>query len=527
MKQRLHRHSQRSLATLTLILACLVLALPGHAGNAADSRSISVIGLTPEAVPEAVSRPGFALLLGASRYRSPRWPDLGAIPEELRLVEQAFRHQGFVVRSELDLPATDLNSVVREFMATYGAEKSHRIVIYFAGHGYSRQDGRRGYLVPVDAPHPQDDAPGFLARAIEMSEVIAWARQMDAEHALFIFDSCFSGTVLQQRGQPVESRLNQQMQAKPVRHFITAGGPDELVPARSDFAPALAAALTHGLADLDGDGFITGTELGMYLQGHISQYGRQTPWHAKLPDPRYSAGEFIFRGAATDPRPTAPAITASVPHDAVLRVESSPSGAMVYLDGRLAGLTPVRLTGLTPKHSRLELRLDGHEPQRADLHLRPGEDRLYETRLVAVSPEYRFWLETRPSSASVRFISHPSLRYAEGMTLPPGRYRLEVTAVGHDSEQIDVEISTADVRLVARLDQHRSASATPPVSAAAPVARRPTVSAERPATCWAQNSFGQMFYWFGPSAAFSRNQALAACATHTPPWGQCAITHCQ
>ena len=67
-------------------------------------------------------------------------------------------------------------------------------------------DRGEGYLVPADAPLPasERDFPGeaFLQKALPMSQVVAWARQMAARHVLFLFDNGFSGTVFKARSLP-------------------------------------------------------------------------------------------------------------------------------------------------------------------------------------------------------------------------------------------------------------------------------------------------------------------------------------
>ncbi len=90
--------------------------------------------------------------------------------------------------------------------------------------------------------------------------------------------------------------------AEPVREFITAGKANQTVPARSVFAPAFVDAIGRGLADLDKDGYVTGTELGLYLQRVVPQFGRQNPQYGKIADYLLARGDFVFAlGAATAP----------------------------------------------------------------------------------------------------------------------------------------------------------------------------------------------------------------------------------
>jgi len=83
--------------------------------------------------------------------------------------------------------------------------------------------------------------------------------------------------------------------ANPVRQFISAGGADEPVPDRSIFKEQLIEGL-KGEADLNGDGYITGTELGEFLQEKIVNYSRdgQHPQYGKIRDPKLDKGDFVF-----------------------------------------------------------------------------------------------------------------------------------------------------------------------------------------------------------------------------------------
>ncbi len=68
------------------------------------------------------------------------------------------------------------------------------------------------------------------------------------------------------RSLPTRARYISRITAEPVRQFITSGSAGEEVPANSVFTPAFVDAIEHGLADLNQDGYITGTELGLFLK---------------------------------------------------------------------------------------------------------------------------------------------------------------------------------------------------------------------------------------------------------------------
>jgi hypothetical protein len=80
-----------------------------------------------------------------------------------------------------------------------------------------------------------------------------------------------------------------------VRQFITAGTEDEQVPDKSMFKRSFLIGI-EGDADLTGDGYITGSELGIYLSEKVVNYtkGNQHPQYGKINNPELDRGDFIF-----------------------------------------------------------------------------------------------------------------------------------------------------------------------------------------------------------------------------------------
>ncbi len=233
----------------------------------------------------------YALLIGESQYTK-GWSRLGSIPEELRDVEKLLKNQGFKVEKSMNLNADQLGNRFRTFINNYGFDENNRLLFFYSGHGHTRKN--KGYLVPTDAPNPHFDEKGFLQKAVTMSEILAMARRMDAKHALFLFDSCFSGTVFKAKALPKMPRQISKMAELPVRQFITAGSADETVPAKSVFTPAFVDALRYGLGDLYKDGYVTGEELGLYLKNKVPEHTDQTPQYGKIRDYDLSRGDFVF-----------------------------------------------------------------------------------------------------------------------------------------------------------------------------------------------------------------------------------------
>lgn len=235
----------------------------------------------------------FALVVGVGEY-SAGWPRLAGVTEEVRGIETALKNNGFAVQKILDPNGDQLRKAYADFVNQHGYDSGNRLLFYFSGHGWSRKGGEHGYLVPTDAPDPRQDEKEFLRRSLSMSQVLTWCKEMEARHALFLFDSCFSGTIFKTRALPDTPPHITALTARPVRQFITAGDAGEEVPAKSVFATCFIRALT-GDADLSKDGYVTGTELGMYLHDKVIYYQTgQTPQYGKMRDPELDEGDFVF-----------------------------------------------------------------------------------------------------------------------------------------------------------------------------------------------------------------------------------------
>lgn len=139
----------------------------------------------------------YALVIGESDYQNPPWSKLPGVKDDVVAVKASLEKQGFTVQTHLNPSRRELLGIIEQFVSDYGFELNNRLVFYFAGHGDTQKaaDGRDlGYLVPADAPSPSNKLE-FLRKAITMNEIEAIAEKIQSKHALFIFDSCFSGTI--------------------------------------------------------------------------------------------------------------------------------------------------------------------------------------------------------------------------------------------------------------------------------------------------------------------------------------------
>jgi len=282
---------------LLIILISFFVLCSSFFGVSASTRGISRVTLQiPNGEKIQLYSQSHALVIGVSKYQDSAWGQLDSVPRDVREVKKALEGQGFNVETILNPTKQDMNDRIEQFIGDYGFEKNNRLLFYYSGHGYTQErDGRQfGYLVPSDAPNPLTDEKGFFRKTLKMTRILSWAKEIESKHALFVFDSCFSGSVLRSRALSVPEDISYST-SKPVRQFISAGSADQPVPAESVFRPLFIRGI-NGKADLDGDGYVTGNELGMYLQKEVPTYeSGQTPQYGKIRDPYLDEGNFVFQ----------------------------------------------------------------------------------------------------------------------------------------------------------------------------------------------------------------------------------------
>lgn len=250
-----------------------------------------------------------ALLISVSDYLGTArkgWRRLDATGKELDAVAGVLRRHGFRVRRVSDPNGAELQGAIQDFLAQYGRDENHRLLVFFSGHGYTDKDTEMGYLVPADALLPQLSPQGFFSKALPIELLQTSAKSIRSRHAVFLFDSCFSGSIFtskaevkqpEPRGASVSERWQflTQKAAKPVRQFIAAGGPDEELPAQSVFVPLFIEAL-NGRGSRVGDGYVTGKELGQWLEQTLPTYRKeQNPHSDVIRVPQLSFGDIVFQ----------------------------------------------------------------------------------------------------------------------------------------------------------------------------------------------------------------------------------------
>ena len=128
----------RLILSLMVALLCSV--------SYATTKGIQIVARDGEQVGHYEN--SYALLIGVSDYTA-GWPDLQAVPSELSQVETMLQERGFAVTRVLNPQSSRLKSAFESFVNEHGYDTNSRLLFYFSGHGYTRDNGNKGYLVPL------------------------------------------------------------------------------------------------------------------------------------------------------------------------------------------------------------------------------------------------------------------------------------------------------------------------------------------------------------------------------------------
>lgn len=167
-------------------------------------------------------------------------------------------------------------------------QEDDSLILFFAGHGYTRVDKlgsktiETGYLIPVEA-----SGSNKYSEYIEIDPFLKSVGKLPAKHILVILDSCHSGFALGSAMNLYRDAVNytKDLSNKVSRRVITSAlreqpaldsGP---IPGHSLFTGTLINGFNWGEADLDGNGLISSSELGLFIQQKVGQASesKQTP----------------------------------------------------------------------------------------------------------------------------------------------------------------------------------------------------------------------------------------------------------
>jgi tetratricopeptide (TPR) repeat protein len=265
--------------------------------------------LSSNGAPLEVYSESHALVIGINAYKGGEtlWQPLQNAIAESQSVEAVLRDvHGFSVERHSDLNSQDLERVIKSFFGRHGAKPTARLLLWFAGHGYTVEG--EGYLVPSDSEKPTgslEEIYQFTQKAYPVRRFSEIIRTVKSKHVLLMFDSCFGGTIFNntrsRSSDKPDSQFIVEKSLESSRYFISSGDAGEEVVEPSRFAKFFVEALKglHPERLVTDRGYTTGSRIGAFLQSEVvnnrgkNDPAKHTPQHGAHAE--FRIGDMIFK----------------------------------------------------------------------------------------------------------------------------------------------------------------------------------------------------------------------------------------
>ncbi len=222
-----------------------------------------------------------AAVIGISRYD--KMADLEGARRDAKAMAELLRTLGFDEVFELydrDATRAGILELVGQKLRRE-VEEQDLAFVFFAGHGATEKlpsGEKRGYLVPTEG-----SAQDPYVTGISMETVRDLSNRLPARHVYYAIDACYSGGLVQRATMPEAARGGADKRAVQVLTAGLEGQQSIESDGRGLFTTYLLEAL-KGEANLDGDAYVTASEIGYFVANQVGERsrGRQTPAYGHL-----------------------------------------------------------------------------------------------------------------------------------------------------------------------------------------------------------------------------------------------------
>ncbi len=365
-----------------------------------------------------------ALVIGNSDYKA---SPLKNPVNDAKDIAELLKQIGFDVILKTDVSKRTLENATNDF---YQKLKRADVGFFFyAGHGM-QIDGMN-YLIPMNVN--VTNANDVKYEAVPAGRILGKMEDAGNKLNIVVLDAC--------RNNPFRSYFRSGSQGLA---FMDA--PDGTIIAYATSPGSLAA---DGLGR---NGLYTGKLLGNLKRSDLSVLqvfnqtgldvrkttnGKQTPWLSSSPlEPFYLAGGLSVSETASQ--------EVIVRKDVgILEVNSEPSGAQVFIDGKMAGETPVEIGDMAPGSKTIRIEKNGYTTEEKQTTIR--KEKRSVVRFDPAAKVNKGWLtiSPNPKDAKVRILNI-SPRYRKDMALDPGKYHVEVSNNGYKTKNQWIELGAGN-----------------------------------------------------------------------------------
>ncbi len=314
-------------------------------------------------------------------------------------------------------------------------------LFYYAGHGM-QIDGRN-YLIPVGVNVDAETDVEF--EAVDAGRIIRRMKTVNNPLNVVILDACRNNPFA--RSFRSTNKGLARMDAPKGTIIAYATGAGEVAVDGKGRNGIFTKHLLQAMKKPGSDIRDVINEAGMGVM--VETDDRQIPWISNSPVPTYylAGGSFVVdapvKGLSSGQKEKGNA-TGS------LRITSTPSGAILYINGHEFGTTPVNLSGIPAEATTLRAELTGYTAKEKQVQVRSGIKTTVSFALSSLARKGWLNVNPKPAEAKVRILNIGP-RYTPGIELDPGRYQVEVAAGGYErvvrwvvlaaGERLDLDIT--------------------------------------------------------------------------------------
>ena len=368
-----------------------------------------------------------ALVIGNSDYHS---APLKNPVNDARDMANLLQNIGFEVISRTNVDKRGMLKAVNSFSGKL--KRSEIGIFYFAGHGM--QVNGHNYLIPIGVSIMEESDVEF--EAVDASRIIAKMRDAENPLNIVILDACRNNPFRRSFRASTQGLARMDAPKGTIIAYATSPGSvaEDGEGKNGIFTKHLLDAMKSpnlGIQDIF-------NVAGMAVMDETDD--RQIPWTSNTPIPRYY---LVEKEAAKSG--TAGIVVQRTVKTGVLKVESTPAGAEVFIDGRNMGSTPLRLENLKPTKLTVKLVKQGFLELRREAEVFAEEQTTLSLNLVAERQKGRLTVRTVPEGGTVRILNIKE-KYYPGIELDQGSYHLEVSLSGYETKRQWLDLGLGETR---------------------------------------------------------------------------------
>jgi len=381
---------------------------------------LSIILFTTPIIAFGSDQNRIALIIGNSDYRT---APLNNPVNDARDMADALRQLKFKVIEKINADKKDIILSIDEFYNQL--RRSDVGIFYYAGHGMQIQG--TNYLIPVDA-HVTSEAD-IQFEAIDAGRVLGKMNDAGNKMNIVILDACRDNPF--KRSFRTERQGLAQMDAPKGTIIAYATAPGSVAAEGTGRNGIYTKYLLKNMRKPELSVMEVFRETGLGVMQETQD--KQIPWVSTTPIQRYylAGGSAVIQKLSPKSRKSQIEISANV------------SGARVLVDGRGVGATPTQGVEVSPGSHRIRLEKEGYEAYEKSVLVEAGRTFSIQVYLDKKKPQKgRLYVETDPRDAKVNIPG--IIRFYQGIELDPGKYWVEVSADGHETKKVWIQVKPGE-----------------------------------------------------------------------------------